>query len=57
MLNGADGYRGGEGEASDRVKDVDALFSKLKRQVKPDYNSKGQVRTAASAFVTDPRQV
>lgn len=43
MLNGADGYRGDESEASGKVKDADALFSKLKRLVKADYNSKGQV--------------
>jgi hypothetical protein len=37
MLNDGDSNRGGE------VKDADALFSKLKRNVKADYNSKGQV--------------
>jgi dienelactone hydrolase len=31
MLNGADGCRGDESEASGKVKDADALFSKLKR--------------------------
>ena len=30
-------------EASGKVKDADALFSRLKRRVKSDYNSKGQV--------------
>jgi hypothetical protein len=46
MLNDADGYQGGgevDGEASGKVKDADALFSRLKRLVKSDYNSKGQV--------------
>ena len=46
MLNDADGYQGGGkvgGEADDKVKDAYALFSKLKRIVKADYNSKGQV--------------
>ena len=38
MLNDGDSNHGG-GE----VKDADALFSKLKRNVKADYNSKGQV--------------
>jgi hypothetical protein len=42
MLKDADSYQGG-GEAGDKVKDADALFSKLKRIVKADYNSKGQV--------------
>jgi hypothetical protein len=27
MLSGADGYLGGEGEASGKVQDADALFS------------------------------
>jgi len=40
MLNDADGHGG---EASDAVKDADALFRRLKRDVKADYNSKGQV--------------
>ena len=31
------------GEAAGKVKDADALFSRLKRLVKSDYNSKGQV--------------
>jgi hypothetical protein len=46
MLNDADGYQGGgevDGEASGKVKDADKLFSRLKRLVKSDYNSKGQV--------------
>ena len=46
MLNDADGYQGSgevDGEASGTVKDADALFSKLKRFVKADHNSKGQV--------------
>jgi hypothetical protein len=43
MLNGAEDYRGGEDEAGGKVKDADALFSRLKRLVKSDYNSKGQV--------------
>jgi hypothetical protein len=41
MLNDADGQGGGA--ASEEVKDADALFSRLKREVKADYNSKGQV--------------
>jgi hypothetical protein len=44
MLNDADSNHGGgevDREAGDKVKD--ALFSKLKRSVKADYNSKGQV--------------
>jgi hypothetical protein len=46
MLNDADSYQGGgkAGEAaSETVKDAEALFRKLKRFVKTDYNSKGQV--------------
>jgi hypothetical protein len=38
MLSDADGHGGGEA-----VKDAEALFGRLKRQVKADYNSKGQV--------------
>jgi hypothetical protein len=50
MFNDSDSYQGGDeaggdvdGEASGKVKDADALFSRLKRLVKSDYNSKGQV--------------
>ena len=44
MLNDANGHGGGAGnEASEPAKDADALFSRLKRDVKADYNSKGQV--------------
>ena len=46
MLKEADSYQGGgevDGEADDKVKNADGLFSKLKRHVKADYNSKGQV--------------
>ena len=45
MLNDADGQGGGNAgnAASDPVKDAEALFRKLKRFVKTDYNSKGQV--------------
>jgi hypothetical protein len=46
MLKEADSYQDGgevDGEAGEKVKDADALFSKLKRNVKADYNSKGQV--------------
>jgi hypothetical protein len=45
MLHDADGQGGGYagGEASETVKDADALFTRLKRLVKTDYNSKGQV--------------
>src|SRR5829696_1414450 len=52
MLKDADSYRGGgevDGEAGDKVKDADALFSKLKRNVKADYNSKGQVNWSKEA--------
>jgi hypothetical protein len=42
MLNDADSYQGGS-HAGEKVKDADALFTKLKSQVKADYNSKGQV--------------
>src|SRR5215207_9431413 len=46
MLNGGDGYQSGgnaDDEASEGLKDAEALFGRLKRQVKADYNSKGQV--------------
>ena len=44
MLNDADGYSAGEAdEAREKLTDADALFSRLKKQVKADYNSKGQV--------------
>jgi hypothetical protein len=45
MLNGADSYEGGgnAGEAKEKLNDAEALFGRLKRQVKADYNSKGQV--------------
>ncbi|WP_426526825.1 portal protein [Bradyrhizobium sp. McL0615] len=42
MLNDADSYQGG-GEASEPVRDAESLFRKLKRFVKADRNSKGQV--------------
>jgi hypothetical protein len=42
MLNDAGGMQGG-GKARETVEDADALFSKLKRWVKNDRNSKGQV--------------
>jgi len=41
MLNDADGHGGDE--AGEAVKDAEALFRRLKRDVKADYNSKGQV--------------
>lgn len=41
MLNDADGH--GAGKADEAVKDADALFRRLKRDVNTDYNSKGQV--------------
>jgi hypothetical protein len=41
MLNDADGH--GSGEAGETVKDAEALFRRLKRDVKADYTSKGQV--------------
>jgi len=40
MLNDADGHGGG---GASQAKDADALFRRLKRDVKADYNSKGQV--------------
>ena len=40
MLNDADGHGGGE--AGEAVKDAEALFQRLKRNVKANYNSKGQ---------------
>jgi hypothetical protein len=45
MLNGADSYEGGgnAGEAKEKLNDAEALFGRLKRQVKADFNSKGQV--------------
>jgi hypothetical protein len=46
MLNEADSYQGGGSagaEASEPVKDAEALFRRLKRDVKADCNSKGQV--------------
>ncbi|KRR21901.1 hypothetical protein [Bradyrhizobium retamae] len=46
MLKDADSYQGG-GEAGDdareKLNDAEALFTRLKSQVKADYNSKGQV--------------
>jgi hypothetical protein len=52
MLNDADGYQGG-GNAGDKaheaVGDAEALFSKLKRWIKTDYNSKGQVNRRKEA--------
>ena len=42
MLNDADSYQGGS-DAGEHVKDADALFKKLKRWVKTDRDSKGQV--------------
>lgn len=50
MLNDVDGHSGDAGEAP---KDADALFRRLKPDVKADYNSKGQVnwrREARKAF-------
>jgi hypothetical protein len=41
MLNDADGHGGGN--AGEPTTDADALFRRLKRDVKADYNSKGQV--------------
>jgi hypothetical protein len=41
MLNDADGHGGGD--AREALNDADAIFSKLKRWVKTDRNSKGQV--------------
>ena len=38
MLNDADGHGGGA--ANEAIKDADALFRRLKRDVKTDYNSK-----------------
>jgi len=42
MLNDADSYQGGS-EAGQKAGDAEGLFKKLNRQVKADYNSKGQV--------------
>ncbi|MCA6114255.1 hypothetical protein J6524_04835 [Bradyrhizobium sp. WSM 1738] len=42
MLNDADSYQGGS-DAGEKVADAEALFSRLKRWVKTDRNSKGQV--------------
>ena len=47
MLNAADGHGGGE--ADEAVKDADVLFRRLKRDVKADYNSKGQVNRRRAA--------
>ena len=47
MLNDADSYQdGGEAgnSAGEAVKDAAVLFTKLKRLVKLDFNSKGQVK-------------
>ena len=41
MRNDAGGHGGGE--AGETVKDAESLFRRLKRDVKADYNSKGQV--------------
>jgi hypothetical protein len=51
MLNDADGEGGGYAgeEASEPVKDAEALFRKLKRFIKPDYNSKDQVNRRREA--------
>jgi hypothetical protein len=52
MLNDADGYQGGGNagdEAREAVGDAEALFSKLKRWIKTDYNSKGQVNRRKEA--------
>jgi hypothetical protein len=50
MLNDADRYQGGGGNAGDEaletLNDADALFSNLKRWIKADYNSKTQVTDA-----------
>src|SRR5215207_8761574 len=48
MLKEADSYQGG-GEAGGKVKDADALFSKLKWNVKAGYNSKGHVNWCKEA--------
>ena len=58
MLNDADGHGGGEAdEAREKLNDADALFSRLKREVKADYNSKGQInwrREAREDFDFEP---
>jgi hypothetical protein len=44
MLNDPDQGGGNAGDsASEKLNDADALLSRLKKQVKADYNSKGQV--------------
>ena len=50
MLNDADGQGGGNAsdyEARETVADAEALFSKLKKWIKSDYNSKGKSLGAA----------
>ena len=50
MLNDADGQGGGNAsdyEARETVADAEALFSKLKKRIKSDYNSKGKSLGAA----------
>ena len=42
MFKEADSYQGGS-DARHKVNDAEALFRRLKRDVKADYNSKGQV--------------
>ena len=41
MLNDAGGHGGDE--AGEAVRDAETLFRRLKRDVKADYNSKGQL--------------
>ena len=44
MLNEADSNQdGGKDRASEKLNDAEAIFGKLKKWVKADYNSKGQV--------------
>jgi hypothetical protein len=50
MLNDVDGHGGGD--AGEAVTDADALFTRLKSQVKADYNSKGQVNRITGITVT-----
>jgi hypothetical protein len=50
MRNDADGQGGGNAsdyEARETVADAEALFSKLKKWIKSDYNSKGKSPGAA----------
>ena len=58
MLNDADGHGGGEAdEAREKLTDADAIFLRLKKQVKADYNSKGQVNWRRRRAKTSTEQL